>query len=46
LKAGSSSYPIDLLEEAGVDMRTTAPVEETVRLFERLVDQLEELAGA
>jgi len=43
LKSGSSDYPIELLKKAGVDMSTPAPVEETMKLFSRLVDDMEKL---
>jgi oligoendopeptidase F len=43
LKAGQCKYPIDILRDAGVDMTTPEPVEAVVRLFSRLLDQLEEL---
>ena len=42
LSSGSSSYPVDLLERAGVDMKTKAPIEGLIRRFSNLVDQLEE----
>jgi oligoendopeptidase F len=43
LKSGSSDYPIELLKKAGVDMSTPAPVEETMKLFAHLVDEMEKL---
>ncbi|MFH1279846.1 MAG: oligoendopeptidase F [Candidatus Eisenbacteria bacterium] len=43
LKAGSSRYPIEILEDAGVDMTGPGPITETVRLFDRLLDELESL---
>ena len=43
LKGGCSRYPIDLLQLAGVDMRKTEPVEQTIQKFSGLIDQLEEL---
>jgi len=43
LKSGSSDYPIELLKKAGVDMSTPAPIEETMKLFGRLVDEMEKL---
>lgn len=45
LRSGSSAYPIDLLKRAGVDMTTPAPVEDTIRLFDRLVSEMEQLLG-
>lgn len=43
LKAGSSDYPIDVLKTAGVDMTTPAPVDATMRRFEKLVNEFERL---
>jgi oligoendopeptidase F len=43
LKSGSSKYPIDLLKVAGVDMKTSAPVEAAIDRFDQLVTQLEKL---
>src|SRR5206468_12575644 len=35
LKSGGSKFPLETLRIAGVDMTTSAPVESTLRLFER-----------
>ena len=43
LSGGCSKSPIDLLKGAGVDMSTTAPVEEALALFGELIDEMEEL---
>lgn len=43
LSAGSSVYPIEALDMAGVDMRTPAPIEKTFKVLESLVDRLEAL---
>lgn len=43
LCGGSSKDPIDLLKGAGVDMSTKEPVEQALKVFADLVDQLEEL---
>ena len=43
LSAGSSRYPLDVLQLAGVDMRTPAPVESAMRHFDELVSELAEL---
>lgn len=43
LSAGSSQYPIDILQLAGVDMRTSEPVESAMRHFDELVTELTEL---
>lgn len=41
LRAGESKYPIDVLKDAGVDLTTPEPIEATIKLFGRLVDELE-----
>ncbi|MCC6628961.1 MAG: oligoendopeptidase F [Chloroflexi bacterium] len=46
LRGGSSAYSIDLLKGAGIDMTTSAPVDEALATFGRYVAELEELAGA
>ncbi|MBK6910226.1 MAG: oligoendopeptidase F [bacterium] len=43
LKGGSSKYPLELLNGAGVDMSSPAPIEAAMRTFSRLVDELEVL---
>lgn len=43
LKGGCSKDPIDLLADAGVDMRTKEPVEAAMGAFERSLLELEEL---
>ena len=43
LSSGSSNYPIELLKSAGVDMSTKEPVNQALKLFEELLDQMEEL---
>lgn len=43
LKGGSSKYPIELLSGAGVDMTQPGPVNDTVKLFDRLVSEMTEL---
>jgi len=44
LRAGGSEYPLDLLREAGVDLTSPEPVEETFAVLSSLVDRLEALA--
>jgi oligoendopeptidase F len=41
LKSGSSQHPIELLEIAGVDMRSTQPVVSAIRKFSALTNELE-----
>ncbi len=43
LKSGSRDYPINVLEQAGVDMSTPQAVEETFGVLSDLVDRLEGL---
>ena len=43
LSGGCSKSPIDLLRGAGVDMSTTVPVEEALKLFDELIDEMEQL---
>jgi oligoendopeptidase F len=45
LKSGGSKFPLDTLRLAGVDMATPEPIESTLRLFERRVNELESLLG-
>ena len=43
LKSGGSKFPLETLRIAGVDMTTPAPIESTLRLFERRLTELESL---
>jgi len=43
LRSGGSQFPLETLKAAGVDMATPAPIESTLRLFERRLAELEEL---
>lgn len=43
LKGGSSQDPISLLKIAGVDMASPQPIEDALKLFSSLVDELSEL---
>ena len=43
LKSGGSRFPLETLRTAGVDMTTPAPIESTLRLFERRLGELETL---
>lgn len=43
LSSGSHKYPLDLLAEAGVNMREKQPIEATIQQFDRLVDELSKL---
>jgi oligoendopeptidase F len=43
LSSGGSDYPIDLLLEAGVDMRTPEPIEDTIEVFRNTLDEMEAL---
>lgn len=44
LKGGSSDYSINLLKIAGVDMSTTEPTENALKVFEELLTQMEALS--
>ncbi len=41
LRSGSNDYPIELLKKAGVDMTSSQPVEDTIAVFDALVNELE-----
>lgn len=43
LSGGCSKDPISLLKGAGVDMQSKKPVEDALRLFSELLDEMEEL---
>lgn len=43
LSAGCSKDPVSILRDAGVDMSTKKPVEEALKLFDSLIDEMEEL---
>ncbi len=43
LSAGCSKDPVSILKDAGVDMSTKKPVEEALKLFDSLIDELAEL---
>ena len=45
LKSGGSSFPIQSLKKAGVDMSTQRPVEAATRKFESLLQQFENQLG-
>jgi len=43
LRSGGSNFPLETLKKAGVDMGTSAPIESTLRLFERRLEELDQL---
>ena len=45
LKGGGSNYPIELLKIAGVDLSTPQPIQDALNVFEKTLDELEELLG-
>jgi oligoendopeptidase F len=45
LKAGSSVYPLEALQRAGVDLSTPRPIEEAFAVLSGLVDRLEKLVA-
>ena len=46
LKSGGAKFPLETLQAAGVNMATPAPVESTLRLFDRRLTELEDLLSA
>ncbi len=46
LKSGGSEFPLPTLQKAGVDMTAPQPVERTLQLFARRVEELEALLPA
>ena len=45
LSGGCSSDPVSLLRGAGVDISTPAPVNEALKLFDKLIGEMEELTA-
>jgi oligoendopeptidase F len=43
LSAGCSKDPVSILKDAGVDMSTKKPVEEALKLFDSLLDEMEDI---
>ncbi len=43
LKSGSSKYPLETLKATGVDMTTSAPIKNALKVFEALLDEMETL---
>lgn len=43
LESGEKDYPINILKEAGVDMRSPEPIRNAMKKFEGLLNKLEEL---
>ncbi|RSD29416.1 oligoendopeptidase F [Mesobacillus subterraneus] len=43
LKSGSSDYPIEVLKKAGVDMTSSKPIEEALKVFEEKLNEMEAL---
>ncbi|WP_226527480.1 oligoendopeptidase F [Metabacillus niabensis] len=43
LKSGSSDYPLELLKRTGVDLRSSEPIDNSLRKFTELVDELSQL---
>ena len=46
LSGGCSADPITLLRGAGVDMATTQPITEALKLFDELITEMEQLMEA
>lgn len=45
LKRGGSDYPLNLLKDAGVDMKSSKPVQDTLNLFNELLQELETITA-
>lgn len=45
LKSGSSNYSTELLKLAGVDITKTEPIENAMKVFERLITEMENLSN-
>ncbi len=43
LGSGSSKYPIDLLKDAGIDMTTDEPLDQTMQTMNRVMDEIDAL---
>ena len=43
LHSGSSDYPIELLKGAGVDMSKPDAIENTLKLFDKIVTEMDEI---
>jgi len=43
LKSGGSNYPLELLKKAGVDLSSPQPVQDALDVFEKTLNELEEL---
>ncbi len=43
LSAGGSDYPVEILKKAGVNMNTSEPVDNILKHFGELVDEMERL---
>ncbi|MCF2208603.1 oligoendopeptidase F [Halobacterium salinarum] len=43
LTRGSSAYPIELLQDAGVDMSTSAPIERAIGVYDHYLDEADDL---
>ncbi|WP_408955983.1 oligoendopeptidase F [Natroniella sp. ANB-PHB2] len=43
LKGGSSDYPLNLLQQAGVDMKSSEPIEKSLEVFSDLIQEMEQL---
>ncbi len=45
LKAGSSQSPIEVLKKAGVDMTSSEPIKQALKVFEEALNEMEQLIG-
>ncbi|GIP33844.1 oligoendopeptidase F [Paenibacillus sp. J2TS4] len=44
LQSGSSDYPINILQRAGVDMSSPEPIKQAMSVFQDVIEQMEQLA--
>ena len=45
LKSGGSDYPLELLKKAGVDLTVPKPIEDALKTFEKVLNDLETMLG-
>jgi oligoendopeptidase F len=45
LASGGSDYPIEQLKKVGVDMTTSQPLDATITRMNRIMDEMEKIAG-
>ena len=43
LRSGSSEYPLELLKETGVDMRSKKPIEKSITVYNDYLSEMESI---